>query len=334
MSCIYSENIVEDIKSFARGQAILVVFDDLIGSNSLPEIANMFTVDARHLNISMVFLSQRMFVNDEYFRQISQNCDYFCLFKNPRNSSEIRTLAQQMMPGNMVLVDIYQDATERPFTYLFINLNQECDAEVKYLSNFFDGTIYVYVNVGRSFKKMVAHGSFNSIRLLQESMEKNITLKPFNLSGSQMMYENNVYPNWQTQHQNIYLQPMQTTNENCLSCQEEENDIYTESIMKQETNGNQYVQTSNPVNSVTGTNTLLPANQFTQTSRPRSSSVATGTDMLHDRQIQTLYPQQNSMGTETSMSTDRNVQTNEIRSVDNSTGMASSIMGTQTPQYR
>ena len=78
----------------------------------------------------MAFLSQRMFVNDKYFRQISQNCDYFCLFKNPRNSSEIRTLAQQMTPGNMVLVDIYQDATERPFTYLFINLTQECDAEV------------------------------------------------------------------------------------------------------------------------------------------------------------------------------------------------------------
>ena len=35
------------------------------------------------------------------------------------------------------------------------------------------------------------------------------------------------------------------------------------------------------------------------------------------------------MGTETSMYTDRNVQTNEIRSVDNSTGMTSSIMGTQ-----
>ena len=43
----------------------------------------------------------------------------------------------------------------------------------------------------------------------------------------------------------------------------DENDLYTENIMKQETNGNQYVQTSNPVNSVTGSNTLLPANQFT-----------------------------------------------------------------------
>merc|ERR1711867_237538 len=113
------------------------------------------------------------------------------------------------------------------------------------------------------------------IRLSQESMEKNIALKPFIPSRSQMIYENNVFPSQQSQSQNFYLQPTQTTNEKCVPCKREENDIYTENIMKQENNGNKYVQTSNPVNSVVGTNTLLPANQFTQTSRPRYSSVAT-----------------------------------------------------------
>ncbi len=48
-----------------------------------------------------------MFVNDEYFRQISQNCDYFFLFKNPRNSAEIRTLAQQVTPGTLHLIKIF-----------------------------------------------------------------------------------------------------------------------------------------------------------------------------------------------------------------------------------
>ena len=100
-----SENIIDNIKSAAKGQPVLVIFDELIGSKSLKNIADMFTVDARHMKISMVFLTQRLFVNDEYFRQISQNSDYFCLFKNPRNSSEIRNLAQQITPGNMVLAD-------------------------------------------------------------------------------------------------------------------------------------------------------------------------------------------------------------------------------------
>ena len=73
---------------------------------------------------SLVFLTQRMFVNDESFRKISQNYYYFCIFKNPRNSSKIRTLAQQMTPGNMILVQIYMEATKGPHSYLFINLTQ------------------------------------------------------------------------------------------------------------------------------------------------------------------------------------------------------------------
>merc|ERR1712081_87381 len=99
-----NDNVVNNIKSSVTGESMLVIFDDLIGSTSLKNIANIFTVDARHMNMSLVFLTQRMFVNGESFRQISQNCNYFCIFKNPRNSSEIRT---QITPGNNILVQIY-----------------------------------------------------------------------------------------------------------------------------------------------------------------------------------------------------------------------------------
>ena len=131
-------NVVQHIKEVSVGQRIFVIFDDLINSKSLVDIATLFTVDGRHMNMSMAFLSQRMFVNNEYFRQISQNCDYFCVFKNPRNSSEIRPLAQQLTPGSLDLIDIYKEATKSPFSYLFINLTQECNIRVKYLSHLFN----------------------------------------------------------------------------------------------------------------------------------------------------------------------------------------------------
>ena len=133
-----NENIVNQLKDLAIGQPIFVIFDDLLNSTSLVDISNLFTVDGRHMNMSMAFITQRMFVNNEHFRQISQNCDYFCVFKNPRNSSEIRTLAQQLTPGSLDLVDVYTEATKDPFTYLFINLTQECPPKVKYLSRLFD----------------------------------------------------------------------------------------------------------------------------------------------------------------------------------------------------
>ena len=149
-----NENVVNQIKRLARGQSIFVIFDDLLNSSSLPDISNLFTVDGRHMNMSMAFLTQRMFVNNEHFRQISQNCDYFVIFKNPRNSSEIRTLAQQITPGSLDLVDIYINATQKPFSYLFINLTQECPPKGKYLSSLFDTDhkIKVYVKNERTNK--------------------------------------------------------------------------------------------------------------------------------------------------------------------------------------
>ena len=110
-----NENCVEKIKEYATGMPILIVFDDMLNSKSLSNLAPLFTVDGRHMNMSLIFLTQRMFVNNE-----------------------IRTLAQQITPGSLHLIKIYIEATRDPFSYLFINLTQECQPEVKFLSQLFN----------------------------------------------------------------------------------------------------------------------------------------------------------------------------------------------------
>ena len=44
------------------------------------------------------------------------------------------------------MIDIYIEATKDPFSYLFINLTQECQPQVKYLSKLFyyDHSVRVY----------------------------------------------------------------------------------------------------------------------------------------------------------------------------------------------
>ena len=69
-----------------------------------------------------------------------------------------------MTPGNLILVDIYMEATKWPFSYIFINLTQECEPMVKYLSNLFDD-LYSYVPDGKTFRKISERGNFKSIRL-------------------------------------------------------------------------------------------------------------------------------------------------------------------------
>ena len=140
-----NDRIIDQIKTF--NQPALIIFDDMLNSKNLKTVAELFTVHGRHLNLSLAFLSQRLFNNNEYFRQISQNSDYMCLFKNPRNALEIRNLASQITPKTLELLDIFKESTKEPFSYLMINLTQECIPQLKYFSELFraDHVVKVFV---------------------------------------------------------------------------------------------------------------------------------------------------------------------------------------------
>ena len=145
-----NDMIIEQIKEF--NTPALVIFDDMLNSNNLKAVAQLFTVYGRHLNLCLAFLTQRLFNNNEFFRQISQNCDYMTVFKNPRNSMEIRTLAHQITPKTLELLDIYQKATKNPFSYILINLTQEGLPQLKYINDIFSKTHVVNVYVSSSCK--------------------------------------------------------------------------------------------------------------------------------------------------------------------------------------
>merc|ERR1712081_149373 len=70
-----------------------------------------------------------------------------------------------MTPGNNILFQIYMDATKGPFSYLFINLTQECYEKLKFLSHLFDniGRVNVYIVDGQTYRKEVGYGNFNAI---------------------------------------------------------------------------------------------------------------------------------------------------------------------------
>jgi hypothetical protein len=138
MFLLDNENIIDQVKQLKSPS--FVIFDDMLNSSNLKAVAELYTVHGRHLNLSLAFLSQKLFLNNDYFRQISQNSDYICVFKNPCNSSEIRSLAMQITPQTLDLLDIYKKATILPFSYLLINLTQECIPQLKYLSNIFNET--------------------------------------------------------------------------------------------------------------------------------------------------------------------------------------------------
>ena len=131
-------NLQERLMEIANGRSMLCIFDDMMNSPNISVLANLFSVDGRHNNLSMIFISQKLFVNNDSFREISQNSDYFIIFKNPRNLTEIKHLSSQMSTHNQELNNYFKQATTNPFSYIMVNLTQECGFKVKYLSHLFN----------------------------------------------------------------------------------------------------------------------------------------------------------------------------------------------------
>ena len=70
---------------------------------------------------------------------MSLNSHYLVLFKNPRDSLQITTLARQMYPGkSKFLLEAFQDATQKPHGYLLIDLKPETNDEERVRTDILD----------------------------------------------------------------------------------------------------------------------------------------------------------------------------------------------------
>ncbi len=105
----------------------LVILDDLMSQCSNDRrVADLFTRGSHHRGISVLFLTQNLFPPGKLSRTISLNSHYMIIFRNPRDSLGIATLARQMYPKNAdYLLESFNDATKkRPmviFCWIFIN---------------------------------------------------------------------------------------------------------------------------------------------------------------------------------------------------------------------
>ena len=134
-----NSDLKTQLSTHITGEGILFVFDDMINSKNINYISELFMVQGRHNNISLVFITQQTFRNEQAFREISNNTNYAVLMKNDRNLSDILNLAKQMTPGPQpLMLQIYREASREKHSYLFISFTHETAPETKYLSHLFN----------------------------------------------------------------------------------------------------------------------------------------------------------------------------------------------------
>ena len=96
----FIEGFPEDLNELTQGhEQTLLILDDLMSECSKDQrVSDLFTRGSHHKGISVFYLTQNLFPPGKLSRTISLNSHYFIVFKNPRDSLGIATLAKQMFP--------------------------------------------------------------------------------------------------------------------------------------------------------------------------------------------------------------------------------------------
>ena len=119
-----------------HGSNITVVIDDQ-ALHINKEIAEMFGVGSSRKDVNFIFITQSLFLSSKEGREISRNCNYFVIFKNPRDVISSNEFFRQLDEDTKLLKSIYKEATRVPHSYLFIDLHQETNPDNRFLSNIF-----------------------------------------------------------------------------------------------------------------------------------------------------------------------------------------------------
>lgn len=125
-----------NLKAMDRQENTAVVIDDLMEEASKSGAVQALFTRGRHLNISVIYLSQNLFHQGKHSRGMSLNMDYMVIFKNVRDATQIATLARQMYAKKSTfLTDAYEMATKEPYGHLFIDLKPNTNDSMRVRGN-------------------------------------------------------------------------------------------------------------------------------------------------------------------------------------------------------
>jgi len=136
-------DVIDDLNSKISN---LMIFDDNIYITNDKLMSDLFTKLSHHKNVTVILMLQNLFPKTRYSRDISINSSYILLMHNPRESSQIKRLSEQI-DGTKFIYDCYKDATtNKPYSYLVLDFNQETPEHLRVRSNLFPNEmIFSYV---------------------------------------------------------------------------------------------------------------------------------------------------------------------------------------------
>ena len=119
----------------------LVIFDDVIFNKKLISLAGEIFVRGRHLNISCIFITQNLFLNNNEFRQISLNATHIIVLRN-RDEKQIICFARSFLSDDKIkkFLTLYKKVvTKEKHQHLLVDFTVDIDSPIAIRSNIVDG---------------------------------------------------------------------------------------------------------------------------------------------------------------------------------------------------
>lgn len=122
----------------------IIILDDLMGSIN-KAVCDLFIKGSHHRQLTVILILQNIFHQNKFCREISLNSDYIIVFKNPRDSSQMRYLGMQIFPDNPnELMRIYREETRTPHSYIFLDFTQSASDLFRFQTDIFNNEYSTY----------------------------------------------------------------------------------------------------------------------------------------------------------------------------------------------
>lgn len=129
-----------------NGNVLYILDDNMTSVTKDSNVLNLLTTHSHHKNISVIIFLHNFFHNSRFSRSQSLQYSYIAILNSPRDRQQFNFLARQIYPNNpKELVRIYNEITEKPYSYLFIDLTQTTHNLFRFRTDIFNpaySTVY------------------------------------------------------------------------------------------------------------------------------------------------------------------------------------------------
>jgi len=137
LNTTYHEGVQENFGG-GGGKPRLVILDDVLNDVYSKQVCDLFTRGSYNRNISVILIIQNLFNRSRYCRDISLNAHYMAALKNVGDKKQFAYLANQVYPeDSLSIYNAYHDATQNPHGYLILDLTQDTDDGLPFVTNIF-----------------------------------------------------------------------------------------------------------------------------------------------------------------------------------------------------